>query len=88
MNSKVFKQNDAKCPIAVVRGSHVNLSAIDHSEMASYQNRFLSILLALCANALAGANINMDKIYFHNRMIFICFASWERLIKNTVREEL
>ena len=71
------------CLLFTVMGSHVNLSAIDHSEMASYQNRFLSFLLALCAKALAGANINMDKINFHNRMIFSCFASKERLIKST-----
>ena len=75
---------DQSCLLPItVMSFHINLSAIDHSEMASDINWFLRRFLALCAKALAGANINMDKINFHNRMIFSCFASKERLIKST-----
>ena len=42
-------------PFTVV-SSHVNLSAFDHSEMASDINRFASCLLALCAKALIKAD--------------------------------
>ena len=41
-------------PITVVR-SHINLSAFDHSEMASDINRLASCFLALCAKALIKA---------------------------------
>ena len=41
-------------PVTVVR-SHVNLSAIDHPEMASDINGLASCFLALCAKALIKA---------------------------------
>ena len=47
-------------PITVM-SFHINLSAIDHSEMASDKNRFMSCS-ALCARALVKLN---DNGYFH-----------------------
>ena len=49
--------------------SNINLSAIDHPEMTPNENRFSSCLLALCTKALASANINLDKINFHKKLI-------------------
>ena len=56
-------------PVTVVR-SHVNLSASDHSEMASDINRFASCFLALCAKALAVADSNLENVDFHNENAF------------------
>ena len=56
-------------PVTVVR-SHVNLSAIDHSEMASDINGFASCFLALCAKALAIADSNLENVDFHNENAF------------------
>ena len=50
-----------RLPVTVV-GSHVNLSAFDHSEMASDINGFASCFLALCAKALAIADSNSENV--------------------------
>ena len=56
-------------PVTVV-SSHVNLSAFDHSEMASDINGFASCFLALCAKALAVADSNLENVDFHNENAF------------------
>ena len=68
-------------PITVM-SSHVNLSAIDHSEMTSDINRFPGCLLALCAKALSKAKRIMD-FYYHIDMIDLLLESLERLVKST-----
>ena len=68
-------------PITVVR-SHINLSAFDHSEMASDINRLASCFLALCAKALIKAYRIVD-FYFHKDMIDLLLESLERLVKST-----
>ena len=67
-------------PITVVR-SHINLSAFDHSEMASDINRLASCFLALCAKALIKAYRIVD-FYFHKDMIDLLLESLERLVKS------
>ena len=71
-----------RLPVTVVC-SHINLSAIDHSKMASDINRFPSCILALCAKALSRANINSDKVDVHKNNYFRMLESWERLVKST-----
>ena len=56
-------------PVTVV-GSHVNLFAIDHPEMASDINGLASCFLALCAKALAIADSNLENVDFHNENAF------------------
>ena len=68
-------------PVTVVR-SHVNLSAIDHPEMASDINGLASCFLALCAKALIKAYRIVD-FYFHKDMIVLLLESLERLVKST-----
>ena len=67
-------------PITVM-SFHVNLSAIDHSEMASDINWFLRRFLALCAKALSVANYNL-KFNCHLKKEFL-IESLERLVKST-----
>lgn len=43
-----------------VMTSHINLLPVDHSEMASYEGRFASGILAIFAKALINANINLE----------------------------
>ena len=62
--------------------SNINLSAIDHPEMTSNENRFSSCLLALCAKALIKADRIVD-FYFHKDMIVLLLESLERLAKST-----
>ena len=69
-------------PVTVV-SSHVNLSAFDHSEMASDINRFASCLLALCAKALIKTNNDLGNIYSHKRKLLVMLESLERLFKST-----
>ena len=52
-------------PVTVV-SSHINLFAIDHTEMASDINGFIFCFLALCAKALAIADNYLEKVDFHN----------------------
>ena len=68
-------------PVTVVC-SHVNLSAFDHSEMASDINGFASCFLALCAKALIKADRIVD-FYYHKDMIDLLPESLERLVKST-----
>ena len=67
-------------PITVM-SFHINLSAIDHSEMASDINWFLRRFLALCAKALSVANYDL-KFNCHLKKEFLV-ESLERLVKST-----
>ena len=67
-------------PVTVVR-SHVNLSAFDHSEMASDINWFSRRFPALCAKALSVANCDL-KFNCHLKIEFLIESS-ERLVKST-----
>ena len=67
-------------PITVM-SFHINLSAIDHSEMASDINRFSRRFPALCAKALSVANYNL-KFNCHLKKEFL-IESLERLVKST-----
>ncbi|MGM9748131.1 MAG: hypothetical protein ACI3ZN_04975 [Candidatus Cryptobacteroides sp.] len=71
-----------RLPVTVV-GSHINLSAIDHSKMASDINRFPSCILALCAKALSNAYVNVVNVDFHMKMLIRMLESQERLVKST-----
>ena len=62
---------DQSCLLPItVMSFHINLSAIDHSEMASDINWFLRRFLALCAKALAIADSNLENVDFHNENAF------------------
>ena len=74
---------DQSCLLPItVMSFHINLSAIDHSEMASDINWFLRRFLALCAKALIKADRIVD-FYFHKDMIVLLLESLERLAKST-----
>jgi len=70
-----------RLPFTVV-GSHVNLPATDHSEMAPDKDRFSSCFLALCAKALSEAKIKLDSKK-HFEISCNMLESWERLVKST-----
>ena len=73
---------DQSCLLPItVMSFHVNLSAIDHSEMASDINWFLRRFPALCAKALSVANYNL-KFNCHLKKEFL-LESLERLVKST-----
>ena len=52
-----------------VMSSHIYLSAIDHSKMASDINGLANCLPALCAKALSNAYVNVENVYFHKKML-------------------
>lgn len=73
---------DQSCLLPItVMSFHINLSAIDHSEMASDINWFSRRFLALCAKALSVANYNL-KFNCHLKKEFLV-ESLERLVKST-----
>lgn len=73
---------DQSCLLPItVMSFHINLSAIDRSEMASDINWFLRRFLALCAKALSVANYDL-KFNCHLKKEFL-IESLERLIKST-----
>lgn len=73
---------DQNCLLPItIMSFHINLSAIDHSEMASDINWFLRRFLALCAKALSVANYNL-KFNCHLKKEFL-IESLERLVKST-----
>ena len=67
-------------PITVM-SFHINLSAIDHSEMASDINWFSRRFPALCAKALSVANYDL-KFNCHLKKELL-IESLERLVKST-----
>lgn len=70
---------DQSCLLPItVMSFHINLSAIDHSEMASDINWFLRRFLALCAKALSIANYDLEFIY-HKIIIKFCLRAWSGL---------
>ena len=75
---------DQSCLLPItVMSFHINLSAIDHSEMASDINWFLRRFLALCAKALIKTNNDLGNIYSHKRKLLVMLESLERLFKST-----
>lgn len=73
---------DQSCLLPItVMSFHINLSAIDRSEMASDINWFLRRFLALCAKALSVANYDL-KFNCHLKKEFLV-ESLERLVKST-----
>ena len=70
-----------RLPFTVV-GSHVNLPATDHSEMAPDKDRFPSYFLALRAKTLSEAKIKLDSKK-HFEISCNMLESWERLVKST-----
>ncbi|MEF2577378.1 MAG: hypothetical protein U0M54_05430 [Bacteroidales bacterium] len=73
---------DQSCLLPItVMSFHINLSVIDHSEMASDINWFLRRFLALCAKALSVANYDL-KFNCHLKKEFLV-ESLERLVKST-----
>ena len=64
-----------------VMSFHINLSAIDRSEMASDKNWFSRRFPALCAKALSVANYDL-KFNCHLKKEFL-IESLERLVKST-----
>ena len=66
-----------------VMSSHINLSAIDHSKMASDINGLANCVPALCAKALSNAYVNVENVYFHTKMLVKMLESQERLVKST-----
>ena len=52
-----------------VMSSHINLSAINHSNMASDINWLANCVPALCAKALSNAYVNVENVYFHTKML-------------------
>ena len=65
-----------------VMGSHVNLPATDHSEMAPDIDRFPGCFLALCAKTLSEAEIKLDSKK-HFEISCNMLEIWERLVKST-----
>lgn len=75
---------DQSCLLPItVMSFHINLSAIDHSEMASDINWFSRRFLALCAKALIKTNNDLGNIYSHKRKLLVMLESLERLFKST-----
>ena len=75
---------DQSCLLPItVMSFHINLSAIDHSEMASDINWFLRRFLALCAKALIKTNYDLGNIYSHKRKLLVMLERLERLFKST-----
>ena len=73
---------DQSCLLPItVMSFHINLSAIDHSEMASDINWFSRRFPALCAKALSVANYDL-KFNCHLKKEFL-IESLERLVKST-----
>ena len=73
---------DQSCLLPItVMSFHINLSAIDRSEMASDINWFSRRFLALCAKALSVANYDL-KFNCHLKKEFL-IESLERLVKST-----
>lgn len=73
---------DQSCLLPItVMSFHINLSAIDHSEMASDINWFSRRFPALCAKALSVANYNLKFNCHLKKEILI--ESLERLVKST-----
>lgn len=69
-----FADQSVRLPFTVM-GSHVNLPATGHSEMASDIDRFSGCFLALCAKTLSEANFDLDS-YFHIEMKFtVCLRA-------------
>lgn len=56
---QTFSQTFSQLLVSVMT-SHINLLPVDHSEMASYEGRFASGILAIFAKALINAEINKD----------------------------
>ena len=66
--------------LVTVMTFHVNLLPVDHPEMASYEGRFASGIIAILARALITANKNKDFIHtYDNKQV----ESTERLLKAT-----
>ena len=59
---------------------HVNLLSFDHPEMASYEGRFVSGIIAILAKALINANIKLE---FNHDELYWQIESVERLLKAT-----
>ena len=75
---------DQSCLLPItVMSFHINLSAIDHSEMASDINWFSRRFLTLCAKALIKTNNDLGNIYSHKRKLLVMLESLERLFKST-----
>ena len=75
---------DQSCLLPItVMSFHINLSAIDHSEMASDINWFSRRFPALCAKALIKTNHDLGNIYSHKRKLLVMLESQERLLKST-----
>ena len=55
-------------PVTVV-SSHINLSSIDHTKMASDINGFAGCFLALCAKAL-NKTLKMERKFFHTKNLY------------------
>ena len=73
---------DQSCLLPItVMSFHINLFAIDHSEMTSDINWFSRRFLALCAKALSVANYDL-KFNCHLKKEFL-IESLERLVKST-----
>ena len=73
---------DQSCLLpTTVMSFHINLSVIDHSEMASDINWFSRRFPALCAKALSVANYNLKFNCHLKKEILI--ESLERLVKST-----
>ena len=80
---------DQSCLLPItVMSFHINLSAIDHSEMASDINWFLRRFLALCAKALIKTNNDLGNIYSHKRKLLVMLESLERLFRVNVKSRL
>ena len=75
---------DQSCLLPItVMSFHINLSAIDHSEMASDINWFSRRFPALCAKTLIKTNNDLGNIYSHKRKLLVMLESLERLFKST-----